>query len=506
MVPLAWGNDIVPKYIHFSFALFTAWLIFDYLKTRLNQTWGTIGAVFFLSLPIIVKLSITVYVDLGLVAFSTASLLMLFKWAEKKRIQHLVFAGILCGLAVGTKYNGLIMIFVLTLFVPLLFSRSTVGAKQHSSFRAIGYGVIFLFCALLTFSPWMIKNYKWTGNPVYPLYNSVFQNFHSRDIGQISTDEEHAVTKTKNMVQQFTSQGSSVFAQRKVLYHETWWQAILLPIRFFFEGQDDNPRYFDGKLNPFLLFLPFFAFFFFRHSKQVKREQYFLFAFAWLYFFFAFFQGSLRIRYITPSLPAFVILSTYGLHNLSVRLQSFDSKRKHFSIIVLGCVLIPLFMYNIFYIVGQFDTIRPLSYITGKVSRDEFITQFRGEYPVQQYANTHLEKGDKILAIYVGRRGYYFDFPVIFDLNGTKSILGELVVSSETSDEIAQKLYTQGFSHLFIRFELFSKKANDNLSLEKITLINQFLTQNCQQLVANKEYGLFKLLKNNSNTLSPAPQ
>ena len=27
MIPLWFGNDIIPKFIHFSFALFTAWLI-----------------------------------------------------------------------------------------------------------------------------------------------------------------------------------------------------------------------------------------------------------------------------------------------------------------------------------------------------------------------------------------------------------------------------------------------------------------------------------------------
>ena len=177
MIPLNFGNDIIPKYIHFCFALYTAWLIFDYLKNRLNQNWGLTGALFFLSLPIIVKLSITVYVDLGLMAFSTASLLMLFKWVEKKKNIYLICAGVFCGLAASTKYNGLITIFLLTLLTPILFSRSTDGTRQHSSFRAIGYGTIFLFFALLTFSPWMTKNYKWTGNPVYPLYNSVFQNF-----------------------------------------------------------------------------------------------------------------------------------------------------------------------------------------------------------------------------------------------------------------------------------------------------------------------------------------
>ncbi|MEJ2166643.1 MAG: hypothetical protein P8X90_14030, partial [Desulfobacterales bacterium] len=64
MIPLYFGNDIAPKFIHFMFALLTAGLIYGYLRNRVGTGWGLFGALSFLSLPIIVKLSITVYVDL----------------------------------------------------------------------------------------------------------------------------------------------------------------------------------------------------------------------------------------------------------------------------------------------------------------------------------------------------------------------------------------------------------------------------------------------------------
>ncbi|MBU1570069.1 MAG: hypothetical protein KKE00_06065 [Proteobacteria bacterium] len=36
LIPLYFGNDIVPKYIHFLFALLTAFLVHGYLKKRTN--------------------------------------------------------------------------------------------------------------------------------------------------------------------------------------------------------------------------------------------------------------------------------------------------------------------------------------------------------------------------------------------------------------------------------------------------------------------------------------
>ncbi|MBU4010576.1 MAG: phospholipid carrier-dependent glycosyltransferase, partial [Proteobacteria bacterium] len=80
LIPLYFGNDIAPKYIHFFFGLLTALLVFGHLKKRIDKTYALFGAIFFLSIPVIVKLSITAYVDLGLVFFSTASIIFLFKW------------------------------------------------------------------------------------------------------------------------------------------------------------------------------------------------------------------------------------------------------------------------------------------------------------------------------------------------------------------------------------------------------------------------------------------
>ena len=69
MIPLYFGNDIAPKYLHFTFAILTACLIFKYLKRCLCTLYALYGMLLFLSIPIILKLSISAYVDLGLIFF-----------------------------------------------------------------------------------------------------------------------------------------------------------------------------------------------------------------------------------------------------------------------------------------------------------------------------------------------------------------------------------------------------------------------------------------------------
>lgn len=489
MIPLYFGNDILPKYIHFFFALLTGWLIYDYLKKRTSLTYALLGSLFFLSIPIIVKLSITVYVDLGLMFFSTASLLLLFRWIDAEyKIKYLALAGICCGLAAGTKYNGLITLFLLPLFIPILYTRSQDAAEGSSS-KGLAFSLVFMLAALVSFSPWLIRNYNWTGNPIYPLHNSIFQQIHGKTTGQEPGNEKKLSTITKKL----TSRGSGIFASRKILYHETWWQALLLPVRFFFTGQDDNPRYFDGKLNPFLFILPFFAFLKKSKSSQIQREKYTLLAFALLFFFFTFFQEALRIRYIVSIVPALVLLAIFGLQNIFSTTAAITSTRVRRG--VQGLIfLIPCAMlaYNTHYIIGQFQTIQPLSYILGKVDREEYITRFRPEYPVIQYANNHLQSDNKVLCIFLGNRGYYMDFKPVFDRPGQGGFLLDILQPPAQGKIIKNELLRRNISHILLREDL-TQNWLQRLPDDKQLVIVNFFQQETQKLFSSGGYSFFRI-------------
>ena len=412
-IPLYFGNDIIPKYIHYLFALLTTLLLYRHLKNRLGVEYGLLSALFFLSVPIIVKLSITVYVDLGVVFFTTASLLLLLRWAEENfKWRSLVLAGLCSGLAAGTKYNGIISIIALTLLTPMLYQRSAVGAKRSNGKAFLG-GVVFAVAALISFSPWMVRNSALTGNPIYPLHNSLFQKLHQSNLNQLGNESADLT----GALQQIGQQGGNAFIGRKILYNEPWWQTLLLPIRFFIEGKDDDPRYFDGKLSPFLLILPALAFLFRSSDTQRRREQNFLLLFSLLVFFFTFFQEAMRIRYIVSIVPALVVLSMYGLHgtlqSITTRCAKPLAKRIAFVAIAVFTPCSALW-YNGQYIASQFAAVNPLPYLRGDVDRDAYITAFRPEYPIIQWLNARTTPHDRLICLFLGNRGYYMNFFPIF--------------------------------------------------------------------------------------------
>jgi 4-amino-4-deoxy-L-arabinose transferase-like glycosyltransferase len=112
-------------------------------------------------------------------------------------------------------------------------------------------------------------------------------------------------------------QNYGFFTYRSIIYKESGFEIALLPIRIFFQGRDGDPQYFDGKLNPFLLILPFFGFYRLRDDPEdLKREKKIMLAFTLLFFSFVFFTAVFRIRYISPIIPPLVVLSVFGIKNL----------------------------------------------------------------------------------------------------------------------------------------------------------------------------------------------
>ena len=470
VIPLYFGNDIVPKFIHFSFALFTAALLFWYLRRRTGVGYALFGAVFFLSIPIIVKLSITAYVDLGVLFFSFASLLLLLKWAEQgMKKKFLIFSGVMAGLAMGTKYNALITTALLTLFVPIVSARQ----GKRSFFRPARHALLFLGVALLVFSPWMARNYAWKNNPIYPLYDNLLNPRTSPD-SAMDQDQGPSINS-----------GLGVFVIREGIYHETWWEIALVPVRIFFQGEDGSPKHFDGKLNPFLLLLPIFAFWRLREEREeVRNEKKIMLAFVVLFFAIAFFTSDFRIRYVAPIIPVLVVLSIMGVEKLHRAIgKGRRGRGKNMVFALLMLILTLALAYNGRYVLEQLNQVEPFGYIAGAVSRDQYLDRHRPEYAAMRYINRHLPQEAKVMLLFLGGRGYYCDRNYVYG----DEALGSVFMGSDSGEEIRSKLEGMGVTHLLIYDPLFARWVNGNLKENNEKALKSFFL-NYVKLVYSKNY------------------
>ncbi|MDJ0986008.1 MAG: phospholipid carrier-dependent glycosyltransferase [Desulfobacterales bacterium] len=505
LIPLYFENDIIPKYIHFAFALLTAWLIFIFLKERTTRvSYGLLGALMFLSLPVIIKLSITVYVDLGLVFFTTAALFYIMKWAANGfQIRYLGIAGLFCGLALGTKYNGLISFFLLTCFIPILYIRTQLnngapkedlaanGLRQKNtaifiSLRSIQAAAIFIMVSLLVFSPWMIRNLRWTGNPIYPLYQKVF---HAIQLADHEPDPAAAPSVNTNVIAGDGDLGH--FALRKRALNETFLEMVTTPVRIFFQGQDDNPKFFDGRLNPYLFLFPFLAFVGFKGlAYRQKRENFVLIGFSVLFLLYTFLQIDMRIRYIAPIIPPLVILSVIGLYQTICTIQKkCPVGRYRMGVVLLAVAVVGLLSLNGQYLIKQFGYVKAIPYLTGQIGRDDYITRYREEYPAIQFINQQLPPTTKLLALYLGNRIYYSDREMVCDDNFFK----RAIATATSANALADTLQSHDFSHLLIRADLFKMFTFNYLTADQRQMFNTFLATRTRKLFSADVYHVLEI-------------
>jgi hypothetical protein len=480
MIPLYFQNDIAAKYIHFLFALLTALFIYKFLRENLGKLYGLLGALFFLTIPIIVKLSITVYVDLGLIFFSWMCIYFILKWfSQKYEIRFLIFSALFCGLALGTKYNALLLLLIMVTMIPFFYSftqnkalaQNDSARKNRNSLAGLVYGGIFILIALIIFSPWMIRNYHWKKNPIYPLYNNWFVSDKHVNNGS---------SKTESVTNHFQT--------RREVYHESFLESVLIPVRIFFQGRDDTPKYFDGKLSPFLLILPIFALWKRKKPdiflKEIHKEI--LFVFPFLFILFVLFTADMRIRYIAPVIPPLVVLSMFGLARL-IEAASFFSRKV--SGILVTVVILSIFFGNTNYIWAQYKYVDPGAYLTGKINRDDYISRYRGEYAVFQYANRNLAPDAKVLCLLTGDRTYYLERSVW---------LYRGLFFNPTNDEFSEetllkRLNKHATSHIIFGVDTFNKWARFALKPHEIEVVKQFFRNNTILLYQKYGYQLLEV-------------
>jgi hypothetical protein len=199
---------------------------------------------------------------------------------------------------------------------------------------------------------------------------------------------------------------------------------------------------------------------------------------------------SIRIRYVAPIIPPLVILATFGLHRITrmVAIRKSDQAGWIGSSLV-GLVLAIILTLNASYIVKQFQYVDPFEYISGRVSRNNYIANYRPEYSTYQYANRHLPDDVKILGLFLGNRLYYSDRDLRFEINEFKNI----VARAGSENYILTELKEQGYTNLMIRFDLFNQWTNKQFDNKKKEMLKTFFALHVKHLFSKDGYGLFEL-------------
>jgi hypothetical protein len=375
--------------------------------------------------------------------------------------------------------------------VGLLKDLSPFDNSGRRVLKSLGWTVLFAAVATVVFSPWMIRNYAWTGNPVFPLAQNIFESS-KQAISDPAPSGGEAVTGNES--EESHPKGGSGFghfAVRKVIFGESLLEILAIPVRIFIQGQDDDPRLFDGRLNPYLLFFPLVALLASKargRSLRVRLEIGVMGIFAGLYLLFAFFLVDMRIRYIGPVIPPLAILTVLGLHDLVGVIRSrFSVWGQSLGLSAVGAILMVLMGLNAAYLVEQFGVIDPMSYLQGRLSRDEYIQKYRPEYAAISFANRHLPEEARILSLFNGNRIYYSDR----DMISGNDMFRQAVHASQSPAELIRRLQQSGISYLLVRMDLFNQWADRQFKPAEKSLLQSFFGETLQRIYQGQGYALF---------------
>jgi 4-amino-4-deoxy-L-arabinose transferase-like glycosyltransferase len=145
-----------------------------------------VAAIVYLSTPWIYRLAVLAYVEGPLCYYHAALIWATFRgWADRSmpRWRFWGLLGLLAGCAMGCKYPALV-----SAVIPL----GALAVIDCIRSRSLGSLVCYAAGWSIVIGPWLTKNVIDTGNPVYPLANSIFHGRHWDRAREVQWTGAHA--------------------------------------------------------------------------------------------------------------------------------------------------------------------------------------------------------------------------------------------------------------------------------------------------------------------------
>lgn len=416
MLALAVRSDITAQLMHFFFLLLLVGLVYQTAVSGFKLRHGWTAVLLLLATPLVLQLAPVAYNDLTLAFTILASLYAFVRWQETQSTRWLLISGLFSGLAMSLKYTS----FVAPLFIGLWL----IGQYGRQPRQLLRLGLLFAVAALLVALPWYVKNYVFTGNPVYPFvwdgrYWHEFRSIAHRAPG--------------------TGTGWDIPALLTLPYTLTL-------------GIGDNSG--DGQTGPlYLALLPLLLFYALwrAHRQQAPFAFRFLLLFALLQYA-VWVMGvidSAPLRQVRLLLPAFVALCP-ALSWVLADLKRYDHPQfslQRFINLVLAMVI----LFELVTQLGQWLPQNPLTFIVGPQTRDAYLSQnphVAYVYRASQAMNETLPPQAVVQFMWEPRTYYCENVACRGDHILDKYTY--LEYQHGTADQIAQALAAEGVTHLLI--------------------------------------------------------
>jgi hypothetical protein len=307
------------------------------------------------------------YVEWASILYGLSVLICLFRWFVDDQVSLLGMAGVLAGMALGTKYtNGIILIAGV---IVILFLKKSISFKKQltNSFWFGGMAVIAAF-------PWLIKNFLATSNLFYPVFIP-----------------SGAMDSTLLTFYQFKP------------FVQDWSRVILLPWQATIWGVDDGDG-FSASIGPLLLGLAPLTLIHWTKLEANQKAAVKISLSILLVGFIVWTVGSqfrgllMQTRLYFIIFPAWALLAAAGYASIS----KINSHNIRFGKLADTFILLAL-LFNTFYTIKATSASNPISVILNLESRESYLTRHLGGYEIAMQALQSLPENSKVLMLWETR-------------------------------------------------------------------------------------------------------
>ncbi len=307
------------------------------------------------------------YVEWASIFYGVSVLICFSHWLLDQQTSTLGMAGILAGMALGTKYTNGVILIAGTLVV--------LNLQKHTSFKTQLTSICwFNGAAFIAMLPWWFKNIFATGNPFYPLFIP-----------------SGAMDSTTLMFYQFKPQV------------QDWSRIALLPWQATIWGVDGGEG-FSSSIGPLLLGLAPFTIIYWHkltsnQKTMIKVSFIILLAGVFIWAIGSQFRGLLiQTRLYFIIFPAWALLAVAGYSAIT----KINSHNIRFGKLADTFVLLAL-LFNTFYTIKTTGISNPIPVILNLESRESYLNRHLAGYETTMQVLRSLPGNSKVLMLWETR-------------------------------------------------------------------------------------------------------
>jgi hypothetical protein len=393
-----------------------------------RRWWGTAHAVaacvLFWSCPVALYEATTTMIDLPLTVFSEIAVLSLLEWVRWEKTAFFWLSAISFGLALGCKYHA--GFWLLPLLAVIWWHEA--GVRKHNRGHALMLAFRYSIVAFLIFLPWLVRSYIYTGNPVFPVANSIF--------------------KSPLFPPTMDAAARDVY----VNFREGFSLIKMLELPWAVSFQ---PASFHGTLGAIFFIGTLFALLR-RKTPQVRNGL-----FCALIYFGSWALTAQEIRYLLPLLPLLAMITTAGFLGISPTplVESVEARKVALlkrlgyyggmaAIVAGSCMAFPPVYPKLVHDWTYWHSfISPFPYLSGRQTREEFLQRDVPSIYVFDYINKNLKSSDLVYLLGEGAV-FYSQVPALYSF----TVDGDSVLLQDTGEGIMERLRQLKITHVLLNY------------------------------------------------------